>query len=230
MASDFDLNTFFGKGDGGGGNVRPGETDSAMKENSLALQAERSKIISDPNFLSPSWKGSHQSEWALMCNRIKELTAAIKTPRDQLDPLGKGMADSRARYGAEQAQRHDQAERVMDVLEGLDFQREKIPNDIRDFELSGLAAQALMARGEFEKLELPLRLGINRCPQTQTGDIEALFSQYRTEEDPALKKVFGEKLIFQIVSLLQRKAGLKRNCVPENPKKKGAATWKGGAK
>jgi hypothetical protein len=178
----------------------------------LDAKARMEEIMASPGYTNPAFKRQNPIRWQKMHDEIGRLAVQGMSSRDKLKPIERAGLDAVKLQAEKQQTLVAQAMEVMNHLEIIGFDRSDIPRDITDFEIGGLIAQGLLAQGEHDQVLHLAGQGLSRLPQTKAGTAQRLFTEYRDCDDKAEKVERGQRLVFEIVSMLQKQAGLKRNC------------------
>jgi len=188
--------------------------DYLSQDSRDAYELELEELQKDPAYLDGSLKRRHPVEFKQRQARIVELGEQLATRRDSVSPLEARMLDGLQHRRVQQAELVSYGETLRDELANLDdgYEPDRIPDDLRDFEVGAIRARIHLAKHQYEDLERLLQAGASLigCTSPKNEELRGLYTNYRNEVDPEKKDGFARQLIHGTLRVLQQKAGLTR--------------------
>lgn len=129
-----------------GDDTTPAEAEQIIE----AIKTEAGADVKHP--LTDAHHFQH-GKWQTVWTRAHEIKAS---GGDGLSPITRACNEALAAQAEKQNVLIAEAQKEMDALVKLGFTADKIPDDVKDFQLRGLKEQRLHAEGEFEPLRLML--------------------------------------------------------------------------
>jgi len=188
--------------------------DYLSKERKDAYELELEKLRQDPNYLYGNMREKTPVQFRQRQERITWLSEQLSTRRDSVSPLEAKMLDGLEEKQTRQAELVSYGETLRDELANLDdgYEPDRIPGDLRDFEVGAIRARIHLAKHEYEDLERLLQAGAGLigCTSPKNEELRGLYTNYRNEVDPEKKDGFARQLIHGTLRELQRRVGVTR--------------------